>query len=389
MFPLELVQSTQVGDRTPENENPASASNTAGSDDLEITQAVRTDLAKKPTEEQVTTKQPDLFERLPEIAAGTFVPGRGEVKTEPLDIEKAKPMADVIRLPMPEQTGHALTALPVVRHWLFAPDKTTLRYREFVHETTYRGKDIVQKVCIGDKIAAARDEGYRVFTTQTQRALFGIQHLWQTQGGRLVSINGKRFGSVCCSSWQLEESLFGSHGGRQRQLIRYLVQQLASVPVKIENYVDQDGYLSTLDVTGLIHGRFASSRRAADGQMGFPWVEMVVDPVLVDAFERKEVKPIDLDVLRSFKSDIAAILYPKIDHHLSTHTSVEMRLDGLVNKLGITNAQMGKRSYRLVKFKEPLAELDGKPISAGGTMMIDVQPTADGEDWKLVAKRVK
>src|SRR3954449_8927644 len=92
MFPLELVQSTPVGDRTPENENPASACNTAGSDDLEITQAVRTDLAKKPTEEQVATKQPDLFARLPEIAAGTFVPGRGEVKSEPVKIENAQPM---------------------------------------------------------------------------------------------------------------------------------------------------------------------------------------------------------------------------------------------------------------------------------------------------------
>jgi hypothetical protein len=387
MFPLELVQSTSVGARSSENENPASASNTAGLDDrLETT--VSAELAKKPTEVQATTKQPDLFARLPEIAAGTFVPGRGEVKAELVDIEKAKPLAEVIRLPSPEQASHVLTALPVVRHWLFAPDKTTLRYREFVHETSYRGKDVVQKICIGDKIAAARGEGYRVFTTQTQRALFGIQHLWQTQGGRLVNINGKRFGSVCCSSWQLEEALFGSHGGRQRQLIRYLVQQLASVPVKIENYVDQDGYLSTLDLTGLIHGRFASSRRSHASQMGFPWVEMVVDPVLVNSFERKEVKPIDLEVLRGFKTDIAAILYPKIDHHLSTHSSVELRLDGLVEKLGLTGKQLVQKSYRLRKFAEPVEELSGKPTSAGGVLSVEIQPTADGEDWKLVARRI-
>ena len=387
MFPLELVQTTPVGVRSPENKNPASASNTAGHDDRSLETTVSAELAKKPTEVQATTKQPDLFSRLPEIAAGTFVPGRGPMTAELVDIEKAQPMAEVIRLPSPEQASHVLTALPVVRHWLFAPDKTTLRYREFVHETSYRGKDIIQKICIGDKIAAERGEGYRVFTTQTQRALFGIQHLWQTQGGRLVSINGKRFGSVSCSSWQLEAALFGSHGGRQEKLIRYLVQQLASVPLKIENYVDQEGKISTLDVTGLLFGEFASSRRAANNQIGFPWIEMVVHPLLVSAFERKEVKPIDLEVLRGFKSDIAALLYPKIDHHLATHASVEMRLDGLVEKLGLTGKQLGQKSYRLRKFVDPVGELTGKPTSSGGKLYVEIQPTADGHDWKLIAKR--
>ena len=388
MFPLELVQSTPVGVRSSEMKNPASAANTAGHDDrLETT--VSAELAKKPTEVQATPKQPDLFSRLPEIAAGTYVPGRGEVKAELMGIAQATPMAEVIRLPTPENASHVLTALPVVRHWLFAPDKTTLRYREFVHETSYRGKDIVQKICIGDKIAAERGEGYRVFTTQTQRALFGIQHLWQTQGGRLVNINGKRFGSVCCSSWQLEAALFGSHGGRQEKLIRYLVQQLAAVPLKIENYVDQDGNISTLDVTGLLFGEFASSRRAANNQIGFPWIEMVVHPLLVSAFERKEVKPIDLEVLRGFKSDIAALLYPKIDHHLATHASVEMRLDGLVDKLGLSGKQLGQKSYRLRKFVEPVGELSGKPTSSGGTLSVEIQPTADGGDWKMVARQVR
>lgn len=391
MFPLELVQSTQVGVRTPENENPASARNTAGRDDLERTQIVSSELAKKPTEEQATTKQPDLFDRLPEIAAGTFVPGRGEVKSDPVNIEKAQPMADVIRLTRADeqQSNLAVTALPVVRHWLFAPNGTRLKYREFTNEVSIRGREIVQRVCIGDKLGASVGQGYGVLTARHQRALFAIQHLWQKQGGRLASINGKRFGSVCCSSWQVEHLLFGSHGGKQKELVRLLIQQLASIPVKIENYVEQDGGVSTLDVTGLIHGRFASSRKTPDGQLGFPWIEMVIDPVLVNAFERNDVKPIDLEVLAGFKSDVAAILYPKIDHHLATHNSVELRLDGLVEKLGLTDKQLGQRAYRLKKFKEPLSELDGKPTSSGGAMTVEAQPTADGMDWKLVAKRAK
>jgi hypothetical protein len=382
---LERVQSTSIGVSSPEKENPAGAYDTAGPDDLEISHAVSKDLAQVQQQFQFSNDE----ERIKAIADGKYMPGRGEVKAEPVDIAKAQPIADVIKLARQEPSNLAVTALPVVRHWLFAPNGTRLKYREFTNEVSFRGRELVQRVCIGDKLGAAVGQGYGVLTARHQRALFAIQNLWQKQGGRLASINGKRFGSVCCSSYQVEEMLFGTHGGRQKEMVRLLVQQLASIPVKIENYVEQDGQVSTLDVTGLIHGRFASSRRVADGQLGFPWIEMVIDPVLVNAFERNDVKPIDLEVLASFKSDVAAILYPKIDHHLSTHRSVELRLDGLVEKLGLTDKQLGQLAYRLKKFREPLSELDGKPTSSGGAITVDVQPTADGEDWKLVAKLEK
>jgi hypothetical protein len=378
------VQSTSIGASSPENENPAGASNTAGPDDLERSQAVSTDLAKKPTEEQAELPFANDEERIKAIADGKYVPGRGEAKAE---MVKAQPLADVIKLPRPEHPDHVLTSLPLVRHWLFAPDKTKLRIRKFQVEASIKGHKVMQSLTIGDDFSGP-NKGYGVLTTRHQRALFVLQHLWQQQGGHLATLDGKRSAVLTCSSWQLEEHLFGSHGGEEKRMAKRIIHELNSIPIKIENYVDRDGYVSNFETNGLIRGyTFASSRRVQDGQMGFPWVEIYLGPLVVKAFEENEIKPLHLGVVRGFKSDIAALLYPKLDYLLSLHDETEHRLDGLVQKLGLTGEQLEQRSYRLRKFNRPIEELKGKPLSSGGELLVDVKPTTDGQDWKLVATR--
>lgn len=204
----------------------------------------------------------------------------------------------------------------------------------------------------------------------------------------MATANGRRFGTVCCSSWQLEESLFGTHGGRQKDMVRQIVQELSAIPVKIENYVGRDGSLNTLDVTSLIHGYFASSRKTPDGQIGFPWVEILLGPLVVQAFETNEVKPINLEVMRGFSSDTAALIYPKLDYLLAHHDQTELRLDGLVEKLGLSNKQLKYKSYRAAKFQDPIAELNGKPLSSGARLVVSLEPTTDGEDFKIIAQKM-
>lgn len=388
MLPLDLVQSNRQSDsdRQIKKEEPERRGVVRAPKIPEANPSMPDTLNPEPPPQQGQLNFSSDEERWKAVVDGRLVLStradeKSPEKKESGDAE-AKPLAEVIRLSAPTNQSHVLTALPVVRHWLFAPDRTTLRYREFEHQTQVCGKDITQKICIGDKVAAA-GKGYGVLTTRHQQGLLAIQHIWQIQGGRLVNLNSKRFGTVSCSSWQLEEALFGSHGGRQVQLVRQVVQEVASIPVKIENYVDHDGHLATLDLTGFIHGRFASSRRVSEG----PWVEMLIDPLLVTSFERNEVKPIDLEILRGFNSDIAALLYPKIDYMLASHERTELRLDGLVKKLGLTAKRLREKSYRHSKFEGSVNELNGKALSHGGELVVRLEPTADGEDFKIVAEK--
>lgn len=391
VFPGDLVHSTQVRDtRVLKQKEPERLDLARAQCSPEASPSMSDSIAPK------NTAQQDLFsfssdeQRWKAIADGKLVVAKAEEKPAPkpdaVEPEKVQQLAEVIRLVKPEHPDYVLTALPVVRHWLFAPDKTKLRYREFQVDVRYKGRDVVQSLSIGDRFAGP-NKGYGVLTTRHQRAMFALQHLWQQQGGRMATANGRRYGTVCCSSWQLEQAIFGSHGGRQKDMVRQIVQELAAIPVKIENYVGRDGNLHTLDVTSLIHGYFASSRKVADGQMGFPWVEILLGPLVVQAFEANEVKPINLEVIRGFSSDTAALIYPKLDYLLSLHDQTELRLDGLVSKLGLSAKRLTERNYRRSKFVEPVAELNGKPLSNGGELVVSLEPTSDGEDFKIIAEK--
>ena len=208
----------------------------------------------------------------------------------------------------------------------------------------------------------------------------------------MVRWNGQRRGGLSASSWQLEEMLYGNHGGRQKDMVRLVMQELASIPVKIENYIRPDGTIGTLDVAGLISGLvFADSRRTKGGQqqLGFPWVEIGLGPMITRSFELAAVKPINLDVLRSLKRDTSALLYPKLDYYLASNEGVELRLDGLVSKLGMTAKDLHKRSCRRRLFASAVADLQGQPLSKEGGYVIDarLEPTSDGQDDKLIAQR--
>jgi len=324
------------------------------------------------------------FERAGEVVEG------GAVDPDPDKEPTREPMAEVIKLSTPADDSHALTAVPLIRHWLFAPDRTKVRLRRLEVEVAHRGERFTQLITIGDRVAVP-SYGYGVLRTRHQRALFVLQQLWQEQGGRMVRWNGQRRGGVSASSWQIEEMLYGSHGGRQQDMVRQVMQELASIPVKIENYIRPDGTIGTLDVTGLISGAvFAESRKSKGGQqLGFPWVEIGLGPMITRSFELAAVKPINLDVLRSLKRDTAALLYPKLDYYLASNEGVELRLDGLVDKLGMTGKQLQQRSYRRRKFEAALLDLQGKPLSKDGGYEIDarLEPTSDGQDDKLIAER--
>ena len=311
--------------------------------------------------------------------------GEEEEKRENSGME---PLAEVIKFPTPANQAHALCAVPLTRHWLFAPDKTKLRVRRLEVEVVHRRQHLTQSITVGDVLAEA-NKGYGVLTTRHQRMLFILQQLWQDQGGRLVQWNGRRQGMVSVSSWTLEELMYSGHGGWQKRRVRQIVQELASIPVKVENFIGPDGRICNLDVTGLIGDvEFANVRRGSGQQLGFPWVEIPLGSIITNAFEVSAVKPVNMEVLRSLKRDTSALLYPKLDHYLATNEGVELSLTGLVEKLGMTAKQLRQRSHRRRQFEGPRDELQGKPISKDGYVLdVRLEPTTGGDDDKLIVER--
>jgi len=298
---------------------------------------------------------------------------------EPLPVQRT---AEVVTLPAPEEAS--LTALPLVRHWLFAPDRSRLKWRRFETTITHEGRPLKQRVTVGEPDSKVSG----VLTARHQRALFVLQELWQRQGGRVALQGGHRVGLVCASSWELEEALFGAHGGRQKKLARALIHELNAIPVHFEGIPLPDGSVGELYLTGLVHGAtFAGRTNRSGDQLGLPWAEITLSPWLLRAWENEDVKPIDVRVLDQLSSDLAQLLYPKLDWLLSRHDRAEFRLQGLVERLGLADKQLHQRAYRRRKFERVAAELTGAPLTAGGHLVAALEATHCGEDDKLVAHR--
>ncbi len=276
----------------------------------------------------------------------------------------------------------SLQALPVVRHWLFAPNRT----RQSVRHVELPGGEAIT---IGDD-DAEENRGYGVLTVKHQRAIFALQQLWQQQGARTMGRGRDRVGLVTASSYALEMLLFGKHGGRQQKMVRKLLQELASIPVKFRVRVEEEAdVFGEIRVTGLLQGAAVVGETDGSGrQLGLPWVEIRLGSWIIDAWATKDLKPLRLDTLDQLSSDLAKLLYPKLDWYLSTHARVELRLMGLVQKLGMTNRELQRRSRRRRAFTTVAKELSSAPLSSGYRLHVEVEPTADDEDDKLVASRV-
>jgi hypothetical protein len=112
------------------------------------------------------------------------------------------------------------------------------------------------------------------------------------------------------------------------------------------------------------------------------------DAILAN-LRKNHTKPVLLDVVLSFRSEVAQILYTQLDRILSRDiTSYEKRTKELFADLGLEGKEYAYQSARKRILEKAIAELENAPLSNGATIAsVTLQKTADGKDYKLVAKR--
>src|SRR5512143_2930210 len=100
-------------------------------------------------------------------------------------------------------------------------------------------------------------------------------------------------------------------------------------------------------------------------------------------------KPVFIDVVLSFRSEIAQILYTHLDLILADKTSYERRTKELFEDLGLEGKEYGKVSARKRTLERALPELQGKALTTGRITTARLEPTKDGGDFKLVVRKGK
>jgi hypothetical protein len=112
-----------------------------------------------------------------------------------------------------------------------------------------------------------------------------------------------------------------------------------------------------------------------------------LNPELVENMLNGKTKPINYEAYISITNDSSASLYTLLDIYLSRSLKWERRAKPLLfEDLEFGGKRYENRNIRLAKLKELKADLDGKTITTG-TLVISIEKTSDGEDYKLVARK--
>lgn len=99
-------------------------------------------------------------------------------------------------------------------------------------------------------------------------------------------------------------------------------------------------------------------------------------------------KPVLLDVIFQFESEIAQLLYSHVDLVLAGRDHYERRSQELFEDLGLKGKEYHKPSQRKRKLEKALAELHGVRLSKGGILGVArLEKTKDGRDYKAVFHR--
>lgn len=110
---------------------------------------------------------------------------------------------------------------------------------------------------------------------------------------------------------------------------------------------------------------------------------------IIANIERNHAKPVLLDVVLKFKSEVAQILYTQLDRILSRDiTTYERRTKELFADLGLEGRKYAYPGGRKQLLQPAIAELGGVPLTNGYLIRsATLERTADGKDYKLVVKR--
>jgi len=114
-----------------------------------------------------------------------------------------------------------------------------------------------------------------------------------------------------------------------------------------------------------------------------------LNDAIIANLDRNHTKPVLLDVVLKFKSELAQILYTQLDRILSRDIATyERRTKELFADLGLEGRKYAYPSGRKQLLEPAIAELEGSQLTNGFVIRtVTLERTADGKDYKLVVKR--
>jgi len=228
-----------------------------------------------------------------------------------------------------------------------------------------------------------------MLTTEDQRTCYALIKHWEN--------SGRPSGAIAFSRQQLTRILKKTWGKNVNRILTNSLTRLRFTPFTWERSYYDNKSQETVEMidTFTILSELKLARRVKDSS------ETKTEPVTRESswyeFNSRILtnllshytKPVFLETIIGFRSDIAQILYTHLDLILADKTRYERRTKELFVDLGIDGTSYRYPSKRVQTLEPALRELQGCPLSTGVLKSIVLETTVDGEDYKIVACKGK
>ena len=219
------------------------------------------------------------------------------------------------------------------------------------------------------------------FTTEDQKVYYALIKLWEEagRGEDPVTFSLRQVAKVLRRTWGTKV---------MNSLIASLVR------LRVNGFVWENSYydgttketVRLLD-TFTILGDLKVARRDREGKLSKEAGTFRFNEYVLKNLRANHTKPVVLDTILGFQTEIAQMLYTHLDLVLAGRARYERRTKELFEDLGLIGTEYGKQSVRLRRLEPALRELEGARLSTGRIVAAGVERTADDTDYKIVIQK--
>ena len=229
------------------------------------------------------------------------------------------------------------------------------------------------------KIAPSAEHGYP--TVQTQEYWYALQKLWHES-------STKETGRVEFSRREIIVDILGKQYGKDTvKALERSIEQLAGTLFRLDYlFYDNDKDELYKEVRGFsLITDFHLTERKTKKEVIHDKCFVTLHPLIVSNLRSGYFKPILLSVVSQINSDLARLLYRKLDSQFSHYSKYEISTERFFREHGIEGKKYQTPSGRKQILEKAIRELVDKPTSSGAVIKFhDFQKTSDGKDWKLI-----
>lgn len=267
-----------------------------------------------------------------------------------------------------------------VEKWaIWQPANARTELRERVFERTIEAPDgsrVTAKLTVAPNIRGN-------LTTEDQRVYYALVKIWEEKGRNIsyTPFSLRRLAAVLGRPWS-KQTIQSLRDSLTRLRLTGFIWEQAFEDGSRKNRLGVLHPFTILDDLKIIDKKHDKHVTTEGGYFRFH------DAVLKNLLANYS-KPVLFNVVLSFKSEVAQVLYTHLDLVLADKANYERRTRELFEDLGLEGKDYHKPSVRKRRLEPAVKELQGKPLTTGLISRISLEPTKDGEDLKLVVRKGK